>query len=426
MTDLDSIANHNCNDKHIKRYRFIQNADDYLFRSESSQKSTELDLRRQSVCYTQLMGSQTCTLVVLVGLPARGKTFIASRLTRYLNWIGLETRIFNVGTYRRQMSTDEDQTAEFFDPSNEQNNEKRDRFCEEAMKDLSRWIDELPGRIAVLDATNTTRKRRQRVLDTAKDKIKNDCNVFFIESICDDPDTIEKTVNECKVHGPDFANKTDKEAAAQDFLNRIEMYKKVYETIDDKFDECLSYIKIINVGQRFLVNRVKDHIQSKIVYFLMNIKVGRGRQIYFTRHGESEFNVLGKIGGDSSLSENGQEYARQLGAFVHENLIEIDDGQGDKKSGLKIWVSELKRTQQTAGCINHEIESWKILNEINAGVCEGMTYKEIGAAYPKIMKERDQDKYNYRYPMGESYYDLVQRLEPVIMELEKRDNVQNV
>ena len=133
-----------------------------------------------------------------------------------------------------------------------------------------------------------------------------------------------------------------------------------------------------------------------------------------------------KIGGDSSLSENGQEYARQLGAFVHENLIEIDDGQGDKKSGLKIWVSELKRTQQTAGCINHEIESWKILNEINAGVCEGMTYKEIGAAYPKIMKERDQDKYNYRYPMGESYYDLVQRLEPVIMELEKRDNVQNV
>ena len=137
--------------------------------------------------------------------------------------------------------TDEDQTAEFFDPSNQSNNEKRDKFCEEAMKDLTKWMDELPGRIAVLDATNTTRKRRQRVIDAAKTEIKNDCNVFFIESICDDPETIEKTVNECKVHGPDFANKTDKEAAAQDFIDRIEMYKKVYETIDDKFDELLSY-----------------------------------------------------------------------------------------------------------------------------------------------------------------------------------------
>ena len=115
-----------------------------------------------------------------------------------------------------------------------------------------------------------------------------------------------------------------------------------------------------------------------------------------------------------------------MGAFIHKNVIDVQQEQGDGKSGFKIWVSELKRTQQTAACINHEIESWKILNEINAGVCEGMTYQEIGAAYPKIMEERDVDKYNYRYPMGESYYDLVQRLEPVIMELEKRDNVQDL
>ena len=31
-------------------------------------------------------------VIVLVGLPARGKTYIAKKLTRYLNWIGIETR----------------------------------------------------------------------------------------------------------------------------------------------------------------------------------------------------------------------------------------------------------------------------------------------------------------------------------------------
>ena len=44
-----------------------------------------------------------------------------------------------------------------------------------------------------------------------------------------------------------------------------------------------------------------------------------------------------------------------------------------------------------------------------------MTYEEIQAKYPKEFALRDQDKYHYRYPKGESYEDLVHRLEPVIM-----------
>lgn len=67
----------------------------------------------------------------------------------------------------------------------------------------------------------------------------------------------------------------------------------------------LSFIKVINVGQRFLVNRVQDYIQSKIVYYLMNIHV-QPRTIYLCRHGESEFNLLGRIGGDAGLSVRGK------------------------------------------------------------------------------------------------------------------------
>ena len=57
------------------------------------------------------------------------------------------------------------------------------------------------------------------------------------------------------------------------------------------------------------------------------------------------------------------------------------------------------------------------------GICEGLTYEDFEARYPKQFGERDKDKYHYRYPSGESYEDLVARLEPVIMELERQSNV---
>jgi 6-phosphofructo-2-kinase / fructose-2,6-biphosphatase 2 len=52
-----------------------------------------------------------------------------------------------------------------------------------------------------------------------------------------------------------------------------------------------------------------------------------------------------------------------------------------------------------------------------------MTYGEIAEKYPDDFAARDQNKFTYRYPRGESYEDLVARLEPVIMELERQGNV---
>ena len=66
---------------------------------------------------------------------------------------------------------------------------------------------------------------------------------------------------------------------------------------------------------------------------------------------------------------------------------------------------------------------WKTLNEIDSGVCDDLTYEEIKSRWPNDFESRDADKFHYRYPRGESYEDLVARLEPVIMELERKDCV---
>ncbi|XP_053542246.1 6-phosphofructo-2-kinase/fructose-2,6-bisphosphatase 2a isoform X3 [Ictalurus punctatus] len=215
-----------------------------------------------------------------------------------------------------------------------------------------------------------------------------------------------------KVSSPDYP-KRDRESVMEDFLKRIECYKVTYQPLDpDQHDKERSFIQVINVGQRFLVNRVQDYIQSKIVYYLMNIQVHK-HTIYFCRHGENEHNVQRLIGGDSGLSAHGKEFAVALRNFVVDQQL-VD---------LKVWTSQLKCTIQTAEALGVPYEQWKILNEIDAGICEEMSYDMIKQKYPEEFALRDQDKYNYRYSGGESYQDLVQRLEPVIMELERQGNV---
>jgi 6-phosphofructo-2-kinase/fructose-2,6-biphosphatase 2 len=94
-----------------------------------------------------------------------------------------------------------------------------------------------------------------------------------------------------------------------------------------------------------------------------------------------------------------------------------------ESQSLTVWTSTLKRTIQTAEYLPYPKLHWKALDEIDAGVCDGMTYEEIESRHPTDFAERDKDKYHYRYRGGESYKDLVLRLEPIIMELERQENI---
>ena len=64
-------------------------------------------------------------VIVMVGLPARGKTFIGRRVVRYPRFFhGAEAEIFNAGNYRRKLFGAQ-QGHGFFDPENEEGAKRR-------------------------------------------------------------------------------------------------------------------------------------------------------------------------------------------------------------------------------------------------------------------------------------------------------------
>jgi len=167
-----------------------------------------------------------------------------------------------------------------------------------------------------------------------------------------------------------------------------------------------SYIKMIDMvsgkGGQLQINDISGYLPGRIVFFLVNCHL-TPRPILLTRHGESMDNVGGRIGGDSSLSEAGQLYSGKLASFVEKRL--------KSERTASIWTSTLQRTILTAHpIIGFPKIQWRALDEINAGVCDGMTYDEIKKSKPEEYESRKKDKLRYRYPRGESYLDVIQRL----------------
>ena len=337
--------------------------------------------------------------LVMVGLPARGKTFVARKVQRYVSWLGYRTLWVNVGDYRRARAGAK-QPAGYFAPDNAATRGEREGFAMAALDDLLDWFDK-GGEVGIYDATNAERGRR--------DIIRQRCAAaavphLFVETICDDPRIIDANIRRNKLGLPDYAGIGAEEAFC-DFLARIAQYARTYVPVED--DEG-SYVKLVDAGKRVISSRVEGYLSSRLVFFLMQVRP-TDRLIWLTRHGESEFNVFGRIGGDAALTAYGKEYAELLASFVRA-----------RTTRPAVWTSTLQRAVATAAALGHETQAWRALDEIDAGVCEGLTYDEINAQMPEDFAARARDKFRYRYPRGESYADVIQRLEPVIVELERQ------
>lgn len=341
-------------------------------------------------------------VLAMVGLPARGKSYIARKVARYLSWLGHKTRVFNVGSYRRARVGSR-LPNEFFNPDNEAGRTALHDLAMSALDDLFDWFED-GGEVGIYDATNSTKSRRRVVEARCREQ---GIPVVFIESICHDPQVIDANVRETKLSMPDYMG-MDPVEAVSDFRARIAHYERVYDPLDDTDG---SYIKIIDVGQKVVMNRMNGYLPGRLVPLLINLHLAP-RPIWLTRHGESAFNVLGIIGGDADLSPAGEEYAQSLARFV--------EGRVPPGEHVTVWTSSLRRTIQTAHPFTDKPLTFRALDEIDAGVCDGMTYEQIREQMPDAFAARRADKFRYRYPRGESYEDVIQRVDPMIIQLERQ------
>lgn len=180
----------------------------------------------------------------MVGLPARGKSYITKKIQRYLSWQQHNTRIFNVGNRRRiaagitspvntpanvdgptqaasillngasakapavvveepttldlnDSSPDSqstckptgpiDQSAKFFDPKNEPASKLREQVAVDTLDEILDYLLHQNGSVGILDATNSTVHRRELLVKHIRDR-EPKLGILFIESICHDKD----------------------------------------------------------------------------------------------------------------------------------------------------------------------------------------------------------------------------------------------
>ncbi|KAK3945822.1 6-phosphofructo-2-kinase-domain-containing protein [Diplogelasinospora grovesii] len=362
--------------------------------------------------------------IVMVGLPARGKTHICVSMARYLSWLGVKTRIFHLGDYRRATVGKGGEVPQdyFYPNASPASMVLRQKILKKCRDDIYAWLNHENGQVAIYDAVNPTASGRRSL---AKEFGKHDVQTLFLESYVDDEEILKENARNVKIHSPDFEG-MEPDAAAEKYLKRIVEKIPVFETMEE---EELNYVKMINAGQAFFYNNVSfNYLSHRIVFYLTNLHI-KSRVTYFVRAGAAAEEDSYKS--DGPLSEEGQYYAQKMCHAVlkhreNERKQVIDQGGPDLPlRPLTVWTSTRVRTVQTSEPfkeLGYKVRQRSQMAQINPGVCEKLSERAIRNLYPEEAEKHELDPYHHRYPRAESYHDLAVRLEPIILELEREQN----
>jgi broad specificity phosphatase PhoE len=326
-------------------------------------------------------------VIVLVGLPGRGKSFVARKLQTFLNWRGTECKVFNVGKYRREAAAVTDTgsggddakdkrqeagscDANFFDSKNEAAAKLRQEVAALALKDMLKWLDRPDDQHQqVYNSTippagsasggsgsepSSPRPAYHRSMSTTANSVQNISidRVAIFDATNSTVARRQWVLEECtspikranKPTGVVFVESIcdDQELLDENFRFKIQnspdfqgmteeegiadlrkRVQKYEEQYETIEDDALSYIKIYNLSSKVMVNHIYGRMAKVIVPALMSWNIG-SRPIYICRAGDT-FNVQ-----SSTEAENEEE--TETGGISQVDTFSSVDGRGSPHS----------------------------------------------------------------------------------------------
>lgn len=344
--------------------------------------------------------------IATVGLPARGKTHISVALARYLRWLGVKTRIFHLGDYRRGIVGPGKDVPDdyFFVNASASSVLLRQKILKKCREEIYHFLNHENGQVAIYDAVNPLTAGRRSL---AKEFAKHNIKMLFIESSCDDQRIIEENVRSVKISSPDYIG-WEQADAVKHYLNRMSAKIPHFETMEES---DLDWIKMINAGERLIVNNNSfSYISHRIVFYLMNLHI-KSRHTYFARAGvtleEESFKA------DASLSQQGHDYAKKMTEILLKHREEERQSiiaRGGPETPLKpliVWTSTRRRTIETSTYLaarGFTVRQRSQMSQLNPGVCEKKSERRIREEYPEEVEKNNRDPYHHRYPRAEVSY----------------------
>jgi len=329
-------------------------------------------------------------VLILVGLPARGKSLICHRLEHFLAWRGYSTKSFKVGDRRRAAATNGNSYsgASFFDSSKAFAAATREQVSLEAFDELVAWLSaDNGGQIAIFDASNVTIQRRAKLKEKAA---KAKLGVVFIETICTDEDVIAREMRWKVRNSDDFKGMAEADAL-RDLQQRIVNYEKSYQSVRE---EEGPYIKMYDLRAKAHCCNVYGRMANKVLPFLLATH-GIARPIFLC--------VL-PTGNEADASQTYRDALAKWGARY----------EGRKE--LQILTSTDPRAIKTAAALADATGGPRPESRPNLAplILQGRNSEaDNGAAAAEAAGGK-----SFSATFGEKVSDLVMRLEPIVLELE--------
>jgi broad specificity phosphatase PhoE len=137
--------------------------------------------------------------------------------------------------------------------------------------------------------------------------------------------------------------------------------------------------------------------------------------IYYMRHGETDWNVEGRLQGQHDIPLNTR--GRTQAAHCGEVLRDLFAKQSIDPAALDYASSPLGRARQTMELARPGFglpaDGYAIeprLTEISFGQWEGFTIAQLRNRDPQRIAQREQDKWHFMAPGGESYKTVSERM----------------